>query len=102
MTDPNRLRRTEELTGVTPPAELLAELDAITSSHMRHSRGIEASIKLAQDVLEAGAPGLHIYTFNKYEAALDLLEGVHLGSLLAPSELGLATGPQVGASPVSL
>jgi methylenetetrahydrofolate reductase (NADPH) len=59
-------------------------------------------VELARAVLEAGAPGLHIYTFNKYEPALDLLEGLQLGSLLAPSDSGLTTGAQVGALPVSL
>ncbi|WP_333811491.1 methylenetetrahydrofolate reductase [Timonella senegalensis] len=101
MTDPDRLRRVEQLTGVTPPEALLADLDAISSPHMRHSYGIEASAQLARDVLAAGAPGLHIYTFNRHEAALDLLEGVNLGSILAPSELSTASGPQVGASPVA-
>jgi len=101
MTDPNRLRRVEQLTGVTPPASLLAELDAIGSQHMRHSFGIEASAQLAKDVLAAGAPGLHIYTFNKHEAALDLLEAVNLGSLLAPGELSSAGGHVPGATPVA-
>lgn len=102
MTDPNRLRRVEDLLGVTPPPALVRELDAISSPYLRHSRGIDASVELAREVLDAGAPGLHIYTFNKHEAALDLLEGLNLGSLLAPSESGLASGPQVGALPVAL
>ncbi len=101
-TDPNRLHRVEQLTGVAAPTALLRDLESIESPHLRHSRGIEASVELARAVLEAGAPGLHIYTFNKYEPALDLLEGLQLGSLLAPSDAGLTTGAQVGALPVSL
>lgn len=100
-TDPNRLRRIQQLTGVPAPAGLLSDLEAISSPHMRHSHGIEYSIQLARAVLEAGAPGLHVYTFNKYEPALDLLEGLNLGSLLAPSELSAASGPYVGASPLA-
>jgi len=29
--------------------------------------------------LESGAPGVHIYTFNKHEAALALVEKLNLG-----------------------
>ncbi|WP_029067844.1 methylenetetrahydrofolate reductase [Jonesia quinghaiensis] len=104
MTDPQRLRRVEQLTGVPAPPDLSATLESITSPHMRHSYGIAASVELANAVIAAGAPGLHIYTFNKYEPALDLLEGVHLGSPLpAASSQGtdLASWPQDGASSLS-
>lgn len=77
-TEPRRLRRVEELTGVTPPARLLAELDALDDPEAQHAHGIAYSVRLAREVLEAGAPGLHVYTFNKHRPALDLLEGVGL------------------------
>jgi len=78
-TEPRRLRRVEELTGVVPPQRLLAELDALPDPEAQHAHGIAYSVELAQRVLDAGAPGLHVYTFNKYRPALDLLEGVDLG-----------------------
>jgi methylenetetrahydrofolate reductase (NADPH) len=86
MTDPSRLARVEALTGVRAPAGLVQELEALTDPGARHKHGINASVDLAKAVLAAGAPGLHIYTFNKFEAALDLLKGVNLG--------GGATHPQ--------
>ena len=104
MTDPARLRRVEELTGVQIPAALVRDLEALSDPVARHTLGIRASVDVAQTVLAAGAPGLHIYTFNKHEAALDLLEGVNLGggapsldssSLDAPD---LARAPWVDAS----
>jgi methylenetetrahydrofolate reductase (NADPH) len=88
-TEPRRLRRVEELTGVVPPQRLLAELDALPDPEAQHAHGIAFSVKLAQRVLDAGAPGLHVYTFNKYRPALDLLEGVDLG--------GRANGTDHGA-----
>ena len=78
-TDPARLVRLEQLTGVQVPSELLASLAAADDPIERHRVGIRASVALADEVLDGGAPGLHIYTFNQHEAALDLLEGVHLG-----------------------
>ncbi|SDB87936.1 methylenetetrahydrofolate reductase (NADPH) [Sanguibacter gelidistatuariae] len=105
MTDPSRLARVESLTGVPAPSALVRELEALDDPAARHALGIRASVELANAVLAAGAPGLHIYTFNKHEAALDLLEGVHLGGEpVHPGFSGtgsdLASGPWVGASPI--
>lgn len=98
MTDPGRLTRLAGLTGVRPPAELMARLTATDDVEERHRIGISATVDLAHAVLDAGAPGLHIYTFNTYRAALDLLEGVHLDGG-APRALDLASGPWVSATP---
>lgn len=79
-TEARRLRRVEELTGVAAPADLLRDLDRLTAPdgavdpEAQHAHGIGYSAALARDVLDAGAPGLHVYTFNKHRPALDLLE----------------------------
>lgn len=78
-TEPRRLRRVEELTGVRPPQHLLEALDAQPDPEAQYAYGTAYGVELAQRVLDAGAPGLHVYTFNKDRPALDLLEGVHLG-----------------------
>ncbi|RYV51865.1 methylenetetrahydrofolate reductase [Pengzhenrongella frigida] len=96
-TDPARLVRLEELTGVQVPTDLLARLAAADDPAERHRVGIRASVDLADEVLDGGAPGLHIYTFNQHEAALDLLEGVHLGGG-APMAPEPASEPRVTAS----
>jgi methylenetetrahydrofolate reductase (NADPH) len=98
MTDPGRLTRLETLTGVTPPPDLMSRLAAEEDPVARHRIGIKATVDLAHAVLDAGAPGLHLYTFNKHQAALDLLEGVNLGGG-APRALDLAGGPWVSAPP---
>jgi methylenetetrahydrofolate reductase (NADPH) len=83
-TEARRLRRVEELTGVVAPAELLRELDGLTTPdgaidpEAQHERGLRYSEVLAREVLDAGAPGVHVYTFNKHRPALDLLERVGL------------------------
>lgn len=104
MTDPKRLRRVEQLTGVPAPSALMHDLELLASESARHEVGIRASIDLVSEVLAAGAPGLHVYTFNKYQPALDLLEGVHLGggswdpAQADFAEPDLAGGPWVDAS----
>ena len=105
-TEPARLRRVEELTGVRAPQRLLDALDALPDPEAQHAYGIAYTVDVAQRVLDAGAPGLHVYTFNKHRAALDLLEGVHLGggsagtggstsAAAAPLVPDLASGPWV-------
>lgn len=73
LTDPRRLRRLEGLTGVPVPGDLLARLDHAPDEQARYRLGLEASVALVHGILDAGAPGLHVYTFNSATAALDLL-----------------------------
>lgn len=79
MTDPARLARVESLTGVPAPTALVRTLESLADPEARHQLGIHASAELAAAVLAAGAPGLHIYTFNRHEAAVELLAGIGLG-----------------------
>lgn len=97
-TEPARLRRVEELTGVVPPRALLDALDALPDPQAQHAYGTAYSVDLARRVLDAGAPGLHVYTFNKHRAALDLLEGVNLGGGARRDDD--AAGPGTPSSPV--
>ncbi|UFU06847.1 methylenetetrahydrofolate reductase [Ruania halotolerans] len=73
LTDPGRLRRMVELTGVAVPPELLTHLDTAPDKEEAYRRGLAASVQLVHDVLEHGAPGIHFYTFNSSRAVLDLL-----------------------------
>ncbi|WP_432537629.1 methylenetetrahydrofolate reductase [Kineococcus arenarius] len=99
-TDPARLLRLEQLTGVPAPAELLALLESAAEHGevARHRAGTRFGQALSRDLLAAGAPGLHLYTFNAAPAALDLLEGVHLGAG-APTVPSSAGRPQASAAP---
>ncbi|WP_454084429.1 methylenetetrahydrofolate reductase [Georgenia sp. Marseille-Q6866] len=74
MTDPRRLRRLAQLTGVPVPEVLLDRLTAAADDEERHRIGIDATIALVDDVVSAGAPGLHLFTFNQYRPALDVVE----------------------------
>ena len=77
-TDPARLLRVQELTGVPVPAALLDLLGNADDEVDQHRRGTRAGVDLIKGVLDGGAPGVHVYTFNKHHAALDLLEGAQL------------------------
>ncbi|HEY3437496.1 MAG TPA: methylenetetrahydrofolate reductase, partial [Actinotalea sp.] len=72
LNDPARLRRLQEVSGVAVPAWILQRLDA-EDEQSRWEVGAELGAQLVSDVLAAGAPGLHLYTFNQHRATLELL-----------------------------
>lgn len=80
LTDPARLRRLEEISGVPVPASILERLDGAADGAERRAVGTAMGVALVRRVLDAGAPGVHLYTFNQHAAVLDLLEGVGLRS----------------------
>ena len=78
LSDPARLRRLEAVSGVPVPPALLAVLDREADEAGRRAAGRTLGAELVAAVLEAGAPGVHVYTFNQHEAALDLLTAAGL------------------------
>ena len=78
VTDPRRLRTLCRLAGLAPHPGLAAALEDAPGPAERHRAGVAFAARLARAALDAGAPGLHLYTFNEHGAALDLLEHVDL------------------------
>ena len=72
-TDPARLRRVQDLTGIEVPEQLLSTLAGYQHQEQRDAFGAAFGSKLIHSVLEAGAPGVHLYTFNKAKPVLDIL-----------------------------
>ncbi|MCQ6272159.1 methylenetetrahydrofolate reductase [Pseudarthrobacter sp. R1] len=78
LTSLRRLKRLGELTGVEPAPELLGRMAAADSDLERLRIGVSATVDLANAALDAGAPGIHLYTFNEHQSALDVLEKLAL------------------------
>lgn len=97
LTDPGRLRRLAALSGVEPPATLVALLD-VPDPEERFLRGIAATADLVQGALEAGAPGAHVFTFNQARPALALhAELCRRGLVEAPGSAVAGSSP--GSAP---
>lgn len=77
-TDPKRLHRLAELSGVHAPRELLHALECAADDAERRRIGTRFTVDLIRGVLDAGAPGLHLYTFNRHAEALDVLDALDL------------------------
>ena len=72
-TDPARLRRVQDLTGIEVPEYLLTTLADYPHQDARDEFGAVFGSRLIHSVLDAGAPGVHLYTFNRAKPVLDIL-----------------------------
>lgn len=70
-----RLHRIVELSGEALPVRLLRELETADDPA---AVGIAHATRLARRLLDGGASGLHLYTFNRHEAPLAVLGAVGL------------------------
>jgi methylenetetrahydrofolate reductase (NADPH) len=96
LTEPKRLRRLEEISGVPVPPVVLARLDA-TDGDDRRAVGNAMGVELVRAVLDAGAPGVHLYTFNQHTAVLDLLDGLGI----RPGDPSTAPDPSIAVDPAT-
>jgi len=74
ITSPGRLARVLELTGERNPLELEQKLQSTEDPDERVSLGIEWCSDMIRELVDAGAPGIHLYAFNQHETVLSALE----------------------------
>jgi methylenetetrahydrofolate reductase (NADPH) len=74
ITSPGRLARVLELTGERNPLELEQQLQSTEDPDERVSLGIEWCADMIRELVDAGAPGIHLYAFNQHETVLSALE----------------------------
>ncbi|MCU1415724.1 MAG: Methylenetetrahydrofolate reductase [Microbacteriaceae bacterium] len=77
-TSPVRLERILELTGERRPGALSRALHASDSPDEQLSIGIEHSTALAREIIDGGAPALHLYSFNQHQAVVSVLDELNL------------------------
>ena len=73
VTSMQRLRRVLELTGETNPVELSKKL-SVDSKEEAVAAGVEWAADLARELVEVGAPGIHLYAFNQHETVFRVIE----------------------------
>ena len=68
-------RRMTTLSGAKIPAELQARLDEVVESEeATRELGIDWATQQCRDLIERGAPGIHLYTLNKSTATRAIFE----------------------------
>jgi methylenetetrahydrofolate reductase (NADPH) len=72
-----------QMSGATLPAALQGAIDAAPDDEAIRKLGVEHCIKQCVELLEAGVPGLHFYTFNRARAPIEILGALRGQQLLA-------------------
>jgi methylenetetrahydrofolate reductase (NADPH) len=70
---PARLTRVLELSGEQRPTELSDALERATDPQERATIGIDWTAKMVRELVDMGAPGIHLYAFNQHETVLSVL-----------------------------
>ena len=77
-----RAQRGPAMTGATIPTELAAAIAAAPDDDAVRALGVSHCISQCVELLEAGVPGLHFYTFNRARAPMEILTALHGQQLL--------------------
>lgn len=73
MTNVKQLNRMAELSGTPIPASISEAFTKVEDSPEDVRKlGVDIATKLCQELLEAGAPGLHFYTMNTSTATREI------------------------------
>ena len=78
VTSLKRLQNLCQMAGMEVPTDLAYALETATSSAELHRIGVDYALNQCRAVMDAGAPGLHFFTFNEHAAVLDVLDQLDL------------------------
>jgi methylenetetrahydrofolate reductase (NADPH) len=71
------------MSGATVPTALQRQIDEAADDEAIRALGVRHCIAQCVELLEAGVPGLHFYTFNRARAPIEILSALHGAQLLA-------------------
>jgi methylenetetrahydrofolate reductase (NADPH) len=71
------------MSGATVPLELQAAIEAAPDDDAVRALGVQHCITQCTELLEAGVPGLHFYTFNRARGPIEILAALRGRQLLA-------------------
>jgi methylenetetrahydrofolate reductase (NADPH) len=78
LTSVKRLERVLELTLERRPEDFAAQLTHAESAQARVEVGINWAANLARELIQGGAPGIHLYAFNEFERVTEVLKRANL------------------------
>jgi methylenetetrahydrofolate reductase (NADPH) len=78
ITDLAQIRRFMDMCGASIPGPLLSRLERAQSPEEVLEIGVEHTTRQAQELLEAGVPGIHLYTLNKSPATRRVMQNLQM------------------------
>lgn len=78
-----QLRKVASLAGQPAPAQLTRDMEL--AGGYAPDLGVNATLELARELLQDGAPSIHLYTFNRHEQVLAVLREL---DLITPDPVG--------------
>jgi methylenetetrahydrofolate reductase (NADPH) len=78
ITSHQRLQRVVELTGEKEPSELSINLQIEPTAEGRAEVGVQYATNLVDELVRGGAPGIHLYAFNRHDTVLEVLNRANL------------------------
>ena len=78
LTNPEGVRRMAKMSGATVPEDLAVRVEGAGSVDEAQAIAVEAALELSHELLNGGAPGLHLYGLNKSEIVLRLVDQLNL------------------------
>ncbi|MGP6174247.1 methylenetetrahydrofolate reductase [Corynebacterium sp. A21] len=76
ITSVQRLRRMSGLSGLNVPQRLMSRLAAADTPEGEYEIGMQATADLARTLLSADTESLHLYTFNRPDITVELLDRI--------------------------
>ena len=83
ITNGSQVQRMAALSGAALPPWLLERLDGVDDLAEVRRIGVDVASALCAELLELGAPGLHLYTLNRSTASREIYANLGLGSVPA-------------------
>jgi methylenetetrahydrofolate reductase (NADPH) len=83
ITNASQVRRMAQLSGAEVPAWLVDRLDVVDDPAEISRIGVEVASTLCAELLDRGAPGLHLYTLNRSTASREIYANLGLGRVAA-------------------
>jgi methylenetetrahydrofolate reductase (NADPH) len=83
ITNAGQVRRMAQLSGAALPGWLVERLDGVDDPAEVRRIGVELASDLCDQLLAAGAPGLHFYTLNRSTATREIYANLGLGAAAA-------------------
>jgi methylenetetrahydrofolate reductase (NADPH) len=82
VTNVAQIERFADLSGAVFPVALAERFHAVADdSEAVIELGVEVAAQMCQQLLDAGAPGLHFYTLNRSRSTIEVYEALGLGAL---------------------